>query len=126
MGGGGIVGKAVGAVSGLVKTAVNVSSLGLVKKKAVGSILDNVFGGAFKDAQNIFQPQPAAAQGGPKEKPAQKSEKAPKPGDAAIQKAKKKQSMLAALSSGKAGNILTSGQGLTTAASTTKKTLLGQ
>lgn len=127
-GGGGILGKAVGAAGSLIKTAVNVSTLGLVKKGQVGNILDTLTGQVGGEVQpTIIQSAPAAAQGGPKAiKPLAQAETAPKPADAAIQAARKKQSRIAAAAGGRAGNILTSGQGLTTPARTTKKTLLGQ
>ena len=107
------------------------SSISNIAKRGLtfisGGIID---GGGTKQAKAppptvIHTPAPES--GGPKEnlQPIQAA-KAPKPSDAGVSAAKKKQSRIAAAAGGRARNILTSGRGLDTEANTTKKTLLGQ
>ncbi len=105
-----------GGVGGLLRQAVNVSTLGLLN-----------LGSESESRAPIVIHQPGPAQGGARETPAvTQAERAPRPSDTAVKAAKKKQSRIAAAAGGRARNILTSGQGLTTPARTTKKTLLGQ
>ena len=90
-----------------------------------GGLIDG--GGTRKPKRQVpvvIQSEPGIEQGGPKEIP--EVAKAPKPSDSSVRDAKRRQARISAAAGGRARNILTSGQGLTTDASTTKKTLLGQ
>ncbi len=111
------------SIGSITKKAISLSTLGLIKEKEIGKLLGESQG----NKPTIIQSAPAAAQGGPKAvKPSAQIETAPKPADAAIQAARKKQSRIAAAAGGRAGDIRTTGRGLLTPVRTTKKVLLGQ